>query len=71
MKRYATELFDRPGAPFRLKIRLLQAEAVEALLQLHGCMTWPPHATTTTHHRLLLQVFGYRRKRGANLTPRR
>ena len=35
-KRYATELFDRPGAPFCLKTRLLQAEAVEALL--YSCM---------------------------------
>ena len=67
IKRYATELFDRPGAPFRLKARLLQAEAVEALL--YGCMTWSPRRNhygmlQTTHHRLLLRVIGYRRKRG-------
>ncbi|CAB1121287.1 unnamed protein product [Ectocarpus sp. CCAP 1310/34] len=65
--RYATELFDQPGAPFRLKARLLQAEAVAALL--YGCMTWSPHRDhyrllQTTHHRLLLRVIGYRRKRG-------
>eukprot|EP00752_Nemacystus_decipiens_P009299 g8310.t1 len=33
-KRYKTELFDRPGAPFGLNVRLLKAEAVEALLAL-------------------------------------
>ena len=32
------ELFDRPRAPWRLKVRLLRAEAMEALL--YGCMTW-------------------------------
>ena len=36
-KRYARELFDRPGAPFHLKTRLLKAEAMEALL--YGCVT--------------------------------
>lgn len=67
IRRYATELFDRPGAPFRLKARLLQAEAVEALL--YGCMTWSPRRDhcrllQTTHHQLLLRVIGYRRERG-------
>ncbi|CAB1113911.1 unnamed protein product [Ectocarpus sp. CCAP 1310/34] len=67
IRRYATELFDRPGAPFRLKARLLQAEAVAALL--YGCMTWSPRRDhyrllQTTHHRLLLRVIGYRRKGG-------
>ena len=42
------ELFDRLGAPFRLKTRLLKAEAMEALL--HGCMTWLPRRE---HYRLL------------------
>ena len=39
-KRHKTELFDRPGAPFRLKARLLKADAVEALL--YGCVTCSP-----------------------------
>ena len=47
--------------------RSWQAEAVEALL--YGCMTWSPRRNhygmlQTTHHRLLLRVIGYRRKRG-------
>ena len=61
------ELFDRPGVSFRLKTHLLQAQAVEA--SLYGCMTWPPRRDhyrllQTTHHRLLLRVIQYRRKRG-------
>ena len=35
-RKFAGELFDRPGAPFRFKVRLLQAEVMEAqLLRLH------------------------------------
>ena len=37
----------------------------------YGCMTWSPRRDhyrllQTTHHRLLLRVIGYRRKRGAH-----
>eukprot|EP00903_Cladosiphon_okamuranus_P011188 g10557.t1 len=67
IRRDGTELFDRLGAPFRLKARLLQAEAMEALL--YGCMTWSPsrdhyRLLQTTHHRLLLRVIGYRGNQG-------
>eukprot|EP00903_Cladosiphon_okamuranus_P019178 g17640.t1 len=65
-KRYKTELFERPGAPFDLKARLLKAEAVEALL--YGCVTWSPRRDhyrllQTTHHKLLLRIIGHLRKR--------
>ena len=65
--RFSRELFDRPRAPWRLKVRLLRAEAMEALL--YGCMTWAPRRDhyrllRRTHHRLLLRVIGYRRERG-------
>eukprot|EP00752_Nemacystus_decipiens_P005560 g5031.t1 len=68
-KRYKTELFDRPGAPFGLKARLLKAEAMEALL--YGCVTRSPRRDhyrllRTTHHQLLLRVIGHRRKRGTH-----
>lgn len=71
-RRYGPELFDRPSAPFRLKVRLLQAEAMEALL--YGCMTWAPRGDhyrqlRTTHHRLLLRVIGYRHKQGTYRKP--
>ena len=64
---FSRELFDRPRAPWRLKVRLLRAEAMEALL--YGCMTWAPRRDhyrllRGTHHRLLLRVIGYRRERG-------
>ena len=67
IRRFSQELFDRPRAPWRLKARLLRTEAMEALL--HGCMTCPPRRDhyrllRRTHHRLLLRVIGYRRKRG-------
>ena len=45
IRRFSRELFDRPRAPWRLKVRLLRAEAMEALL--YGCMAWAPAATTT------------------------
>ena len=40
IRRFSRELFDRPRVPWRLKVRLLRAEAMEALL--YGCMTWAP-----------------------------
>ena len=60
-RRLSWELFDRPRAPWRLKVRLLRAEAMEALL--YGCMTWAPRRDhyrllRRTHHRLLLRVIG-------------
>ncbi|CAB1105155.1 unnamed protein product [Ectocarpus sp. CCAP 1310/34] len=66
LRRYGRELFDRPKAPFRLKIRLLQAEAMETLL--FGCMTQSllsGHCQTLQliHHRLLLRFIGYKRKK--------
>ena len=37
IRRFSREIFDRPRAPWRLKVRLLRAEAMGALL--YGCMT--------------------------------
>ena len=67
IRRFSRELFDRPRAPWRLKVRLLRAEAMEVLL--YGCMTWGPRRDhyrllRGTHHRLLLRVIGYRHERG-------
>lgn len=64
---------ERPGALRQVdntvgtKVRLLNAEAMEALLS--GRMTWAPrrdqcNLLTSTHHRLLIRVIGYRRTRG-------
>ena len=68
IRRFSRELFDRPRAPWRLKVRLLRAEAMEALL--YGCMTWAPRRDhyrllrRTHYHRLFLRVIGYRRECG-------
>ena len=67
IRRFSRELFDWPRAPWRLKVRLLRAEAMEALL--YGCMTWAPRRhhyrlLRRTHHRVLLRVIVYRRERG-------
>ena len=67
IRRFSRELFGRPRASWRLQVRLLRAEAMEA--QLYGCMTWAPRRDhyrllRRTHHRLLLRVIGYRRERG-------
>ena len=67
IRRFSRELFDRPRAPWRLKVRLLRTEAMEALL--YGCTARAPRRDhyrllRRTHHRLLLRVIGYRRKRG-------
>ena len=66
-RKFSTELFDRPGAPLRLKARLLKAEATGTLL--YGCIAWAPRNAhyqqlRTTHQKLLLRVIGYRRVHG-------
>ena len=48
IRRFSRELFDRPRAPWRHKVRLLRAEAMEALL--YGFMTW---ARRRDNYRLL------------------
>ena len=44
-RKYTLELYDRPGAPLELKIRMLRVEALET--RLYGCVTWSPRAC---HH---------------------
>ena len=61
IRTFSRELFDRPRAPWILKVRLLRAEAMEAVL--YGCMTWAPRRDhyrllRRTHHRLLLELSG-------------
>ena len=69
IRRFSRELFYRPRAPLRLKVRLLRVEAMEALL--YGCMARAPRCDhyrllRRTHHRPFLRVIGYRRERGTN-----
>ena len=56
-QRYKMEIYDRPGVRLRLKVRLLKAEVVEALI--YGCITWNPKKPDydrlrQVHHSMLL-----------------
>ena len=67
IRRFSRELIDWPGAQWRFMVRLLRAEAIEALL--YRCMTWAPRREhyrllRRTRHRLLQRIIGYRRERG-------
>ena len=66
IRRYQQELYDRPNVSLDLKIRMVKAEAVEALL--YGCVTWTTRQEhyrnlCTVHHRVLLRIIGARRRR--------
>ena len=39
-RKYTLELFHRPSAPLKLKIRMLTVEVLETML--YGCVTWSP-----------------------------
>ena len=61
VKKYSTQLYDRPTAAIPLKTRMAKAEAIEALL--YGSTTWTPRQgdygqLRTTHHRILLRILG-------------
>ena len=63
------EIYDRPGA-FRLKIRLLKAEVIDAVLC--SCMAWSPNNPNydrlrQVHHAMLPRCLGWgKRKRDDN-----
>ena len=59
--RLRQELYDMRAVPFDLKLRMLEAEVMEALL--YGCVTWTlgkGHFAElrTAHHRFLLRIIG-------------
>ena len=64
LRKYSLELYDRPSAPLELKIRMLKAEVLEAML--YGCVTWSPRschydALRRAHHNLLTRCIGWRK----------
>ena len=64
--RYLCELYDQPKVALSLKIRIVKAEAIEALL--YGCSKWTLRQEhyaklRTVHHRVLLRIIGAQRKR--------
>ena len=72
VRRYSSHLYDRRNARLSLKIRLFQAEMVEAML--YGCATWTMltqdfGSLRTAHHMLLLRVIGFRHKDRTGYKP--
>ena len=67
IRQHLWELYHRPKVALYLKTRMVEAEAIEALL--YGCSTWTlrqeHHAKLrTVHHRVfLLRTVGAQRKR--------
>ena len=63
---YQQELYNPPNVPLDLKIRMVKAEAVDALV--YGCVTWTTRQEhrkklRTVHHKVLLRIIGNRRCR--------
>ena len=64
------ELYDRPSAPLKLKIRMLRAEVLETML--YGCVTWSPRAChydtlrRAHHNRFLPRCIGWRKHNHAD-----
>ena len=61
VKKNAVQLYDRPTVPLDLNVRMVKAEAVEALL--YGSLTWTLRQEhykelRTVHHRVLLRIIG-------------
>ena len=59
--KYTLGLYDRPGAPLELKLRMLRVEVLDTIL--YGCVTWSPRAChydtlRRAHHRFLTRCIG-------------
>ena len=66
IRQYLRELYNQPKVALSLKIRMVKAVAIEALL--YGCSTWTLRQEYypklhTVHHRVLLRIIGAQRKR--------
>ena len=67
--KYTLELYDRPSAPFELKIQMLRAEVLETIL--YGCVTSSPRAChydtlRRAHHSFLTRCNGWRNNNRAD-----
>ena len=63
-RKYTLELYDRPSAPLELKIRMLRAEVLEAML--YGCVMLSPRVChydrlRRAHHRFLTRCISWRK----------
>lgn len=66
LRGYTVEVYDRPGLYLWLKVRLLKAEVLEAML--FGCVTWSPNLFAyarlrNIHRSMLLRGFSWRKGR--------
>ena len=64
-QKYKVQLYNQPSAALPLKVRMVKAEAVEALL--YGCVTWTMHNAhynllRTAHHALLRRCLGWHKR---------
>ena len=64
-QKYNVQLYNQPSAAISLKVRMVKAEAVEALL--YGCVTWTMHNAhytllRTVHHALLRRCLGWHKR---------
>ena len=65
LRKYSSQLYDRRNPRLSLKVRLFKAEVMEAML--YGCATWTMRSQNfsslcAAHHKLLLNIIGFRRK---------
>ena len=74
LRRYGRSLYDQSTARLPLKVRMLEAEAMETTL--YGCLTWSPivgHLAILrmAHHRLFVPCIGWKSKRrdGYHMLP--
>ena len=68
-QKYTLELYDRPSDPLELKVWLLRAEVLEAML--YGYVTWSPRAChydtlRRAHRRFLTRCVGWRKHNRAD-----
>ena len=68
-RKYTLELYDRPSAPLKLKIRMLRTEVLETML--YDCVAWSPRAChydtlRRAHHRFLTRCIGWRKHNRAD-----
>ena len=68
-RKYTLELYDRPSALVELKLRMLRAEVLEAMM--YGCVTWSPRAChydtlRRGQHRFLTRCIGWQKHNRAD-----
>ena len=68
-RNYTLELYEQTSAPLKLKIQMLRAGVLEAML--YGCVTWSPRAChydtlRPAYHSFLTRCIGWRKSNGTD-----